>query len=66
MRSLEYITQSNVQKQMTKYGFVHKFHDLKYFELEYSFSLSLNTLLIEGHHQKNCRNDQFYHNSSYF
>ena len=33
MRSSKLIINNNAQKQMGKYGFGHKFHDLNYFEL---------------------------------
>ena len=35
MRSSNFITKSNAQKQMARFGFGCKFHDLNYFELDY-------------------------------
>ena len=35
MRSSKPIIKSDVYKQPTKYNFERKFHDLKYFELEF-------------------------------
>ena len=35
MRSSKFITKSNAQKQMARFGFGCKFHDLNYFELDY-------------------------------
>jgi hypothetical protein len=37
MTSSKNITKSKVQKQMAKYGFEHRFHDLKYFEHGFFF-----------------------------
>jgi hypothetical protein len=37
MRSSKPIIKSESQKQLTKYNFERKFHDLKYFEIEMFF-----------------------------
>jgi hypothetical protein len=39
MRSSKLIIRSNAQKQMARLGFGHKFHDRKYFKLEFFFHI---------------------------
>ena len=53
--------ESDAQKQMAKYGFEHKFHNLKYFEdwffsviLEFTMNLRASLQKIEKN--KNCKN----------
>ena len=41
---------SDAQNHMVEYGFEHKFHDLKYYEVGLSYSL--NSLYAWGHHHK--------------
>jgi hypothetical protein len=39
MRSSKLIIESSVQKQMARFGFGRKFHDLDYFEIDFFFHI---------------------------
>ena len=45
MKSSKLVIKSIIaEKVMAKFGFGRRFHDLKYFEVEFYFSYSLNSL----------------------
>ena len=39
MKSSKFVNENNAQKQMAKFGFGCKFHDLKHFEIEICFHI---------------------------
>ena len=61
MRSSELVLKSDAQKVITKSGFGHKFHGLKYFEDEFHF-MFLDLVKIEGMITKQNRKKTIYYN----
>jgi hypothetical protein len=54
MRSLKPVIKNIVKKVMAKYGFGHKFHDLKYFEVGFLFRIPCVHYMLEGINTKKC------------
>ena len=50
MRSSKLIVESDAQKVIAKFGFGHRFHDLKYFEVGFFFHVCWIPNKLEGHH----------------
>jgi hypothetical protein len=54
MRSLKHVIKNIVKKVMAKYGFGHRFHDLKYFEVGFLFHIPCVHYMLEGSNTKIC------------
>ena len=67
MRSSKLIMKNIAHKVMAKFGFICRFHDLKYIQAKFFYQHSLKSLKIKGVITKICRkNINFMNILSYF
>ena len=66
MTSSKKITKSKVQKQIAKYGFEHRFHDLKCFEYGFFLTFPKFMMSLRAPCKKSCRKSLIYCTFSLF